>query len=200
MATSVPTSAQRPDIVLVDSDAMISCYTPVLAEHFRINGTPRAVVAGEYIRRSSPALVVTEIDLEDGSGVDLCRTAKALPVPATVLVTTEDPNRVPAALAAGCDGVLLKPFAPNLLMARMGRLMRERSNQIRLAAARSMHKSAHLGERIQLLRTGTNRVWPSTHCPYCGHAGVTSFDYAAMRRAWYACLECRKAWMAKRQE
>jgi DNA-binding response OmpR family regulator len=157
-------------------------------------------VATEYIRRVSPSIVVTELALDNGSGLEVCSTAKSLKVPATVLVTTTDPSPVPEALRAGCDGVLLKPFAPNLLVARVSRLLRDRSTQIRLQAARSLGKSAHLSERIDLLRTGTNRKWPNTHCPYCAHAGVTSFDFASMRRAWYACLECRKAWMAKRQE
>ena len=190
----------RPEVLLVDSEGETTRYTSYINEHYRVTATSRAATATEFIRRTMPALVVTNIRLEDGSGVDLCQTAKALSVPATVLVTAEQPDAVPDALSAGCDGVLLKPFAPNLLVARVGRLLRERSAQLRLAAARSMSKSGHLSDRIQLLRTGTNRVWPNTHCPYCDHGGVTSFDFASMRRAWYACLSCRKVWIAKRQE
>jgi DNA-binding response OmpR family regulator len=202
MATPLPVASlgPRPDVLLVDRDIVVSRYSTLLADQFRVNSTANASVAAEYVRRSAPALVVTEIELEDGSGVDVCRTAKALPVPATVLVTTEDPTRVPAALTAGCDGVLLKPFAPNLLMSRLNRLLRERSTQLRIAAARSLNKSAHVSDRIDLIRMGTNRTWLTTHCPYCSHAGVTSFDFASMRRAWYACLQCQKVWMAKRQE
>jgi DNA-binding response OmpR family regulator len=194
------TVALRPSVLFVDGDAVVAQYAPILNEQFRFSATPRAMVAAEYIRRSSPDLVITELALPDGTGADVCRMAKALSTPATVLVTSADTEHVPDALAAGCDGVLLKPFAPNLLMARLSRLLRERSTQLRLAAARSLNKSAHLSERINLLKSGTNRTWPSTHCPYCSHAGVTSFDFASMRRAWYACLECRKVWMAKRQE
>jgi DNA-binding response OmpR family regulator len=190
----------RTDVLLVDSDAETSRYSAYMNEHYRITATSRAATAADFIRRSGPALVVTDLTLEDGSGVGVCRAGKALPVPATVLVTTTQPEAVPDALRAGCDGVLLKPFAPNLLVGRVGRLLRERSAQLRLAAARSMSKSGHLTERIQLMKSGTNRVWPNTHCPYCENSGVTSFDFASMRRAWYACLECGKVWMAKRQE
>jgi DNA-binding response OmpR family regulator len=195
------TISPDPDVNLlfVDTDDAIGAYRSHLGQ-FRLDSTSRVAVATELIRRTSPALVITELELEDGTGVEVCRTAKALRVPATVLVTTAHTGAVPDALATGCDGVLLKPFAPNLLVARIGRLLRDRSNRVRLAAARAMHKSAHLAERMELLRGGTNRVWPDTHCPYCGHAGATSFDFASMRRAWYACLECRKVWMAKRRE
>jgi DNA-binding response OmpR family regulator len=189
------------DVLVVDAPEIAATYAQLFdANVYRVNSTPNATVATEYIRRMSPAIVVTELALANGSGLDVCSTAKLLKLPATVLVTTADPTPVPEALAAGCDGVLLKPFAPNLLIARVSRLLRERSTQIRLQAARSLGKSAHLSERIDLLRSGTNRKWPNTHCPYCGHAGVTSFDFASMRRAWYACLDCRHVWMAKRQE
>lgn len=198
--SALSVASTRTDVLLVDSDAVIAEYSSFLNNTFRLNTTPRASVAVEYIRRSSPALVVTELALDEGTGVDVCRAAKSLPSPATVLVTSTDPELVPDALAAGCDGVLLKPFPPNLLVARVGRLLRERSTRLRLQVARSMGKSAHLSERIDLMRTGTNRLWPNTHCPYCSHNGVVSFDYASMRRTWYACLECRGVWMAKRQE
>lgn len=198
-STSAPPTLSH--ALIVDGAPITATYVPLFDEQrFRISATSHVQVAIEYVRRTSPSIVVTELALEDGSGVDLCSAAKSLRVPATVLVTTSDPAAVPDALAAGCDGVLLKPFAPNLLVARVGRLLRDRSTRIRLQAARSIGKSSHLSERIDLLKTGTNRRWPNTHCPYCSHAGVTSFDFASLRRAWYACLECRKVWLAKRQE
>jgi DNA-binding response OmpR family regulator len=199
MALAAPLPA-RPDILLVDSQSIISKFTPALAATYRINSTPHTSVALEYIRRSLPSLVITEVELEDGSGVEVCKVAKAIGGASTVLVTASGPDTIPDALVAGCDGVLLKPFSTNLLITRVSRLLRERSNQLRLNSARTLGKSAHLSERIEQMRTGTNQVWPNAHCPYCRHGGVTSFDFASMRRAWYACLSCRKVWLAKRQE
>jgi DNA-binding response OmpR family regulator len=200
MVVTAAASLLSVDVLLVEAQPIIEKFTPVLAATHRVNSTTHASVALEYIRRSSPALVVTNVTLADGSGIEVCKAAKALPTASTVLVTPTDPDQVPDALGAGCDGVLLKPFAPSLLVTRVSRLLRERSNQLRMKAARSMGKSAHLSERIDLLRVGTNQVWPNAHCPYCQHGGVTSFDYASMRRAWYACLECRRVWLAKRQD
>ncbi len=188
-------------ILIVDEDPVTSGYVPLFnSGEFRVSVTPHVKVALEFMRRAAPALVVSDLALDNGPGMNVCAAAKALPVPATVLVTTTEPTLVPEALAAGCDGVLLKPFAPNLLIARISRLLRDRSTQLRLQAARTLGKSAHLSERIDLLKSGTNRTWPNAQCPYCSHAGVTSFDFASMRRAWYACLACRKVWIAKRQE
>lgn len=193
--------SQLSDILIVDGETVTASYVPLFdTTEFRVSATPHVAVAREYLRRAAPSLVVTELSLNDGSGVDICSTAKKLSLPATVLVTTKEPALVPDALVAGCDGVLLKPFAPNLLITRIARLLRDRSNQLRLQAARRAGKSVHPSERIDVLESGTNRKWPNFQCRYCSHNGVTSFDYASQRRAWYACLACRKVWMAKRQE
>jgi DNA-binding response OmpR family regulator len=202
LSTGVSKVASPPEVLLVDRDTVTKDYAPSLTERYRLTTVASAGAALAHLVRSSPTLVATELDLGDGDGTgeDICRRAKALSVPATVLVMTRQVERVPAALAAGCDGVLLKPFAPNLLHARMGRLLRGRALELQLRTQRLVAKSAHLLERRELLAAATNQVWPSTHCPYCQHLGVTSFDFASHRRAWYACLTCQKVWMAKRQE
>jgi len=203
MANAAALSVVTPphNILIVDEDAVTSRYGPLFnSDNFRVSVTPHVKVALEFMRRTAPALLVSDLALDREPGGNVYAAAKALMVPATVLVTTTEPTLVPDALAAGCDGVLLKPFAPNLLITRISRLLRDRSNQLRLQSARSLGKSAHLSERIDLFKSGTNRTWPNAECPYCSHAGVTSFDYASMRRAWYACLACRKVWIAKRQE
>ena len=200
-ATATALSSLPLNLLIVDANSAAAEYPSLFnPNEFRVNVTPHVPVALEYMKRTLPPLVVTELALEDGSGLTVCSAAKALAVPATVLVTTTDPTAVPDALLAGCDGVLLKPFPPNLLIARISRLLRERSHQLRLQAARTLGRASHLSERVDLLKAGTNRTWPSTQCPYCAHAGVVSFDYASMRRAWYACLDCRKVWIARLRE
>ena len=177
-------------------------YGSGLREKFRVTHATTLDAALRAIERTPPAIVVTELALPgagDG-GTAICRAAKQLSVPATILVTTIDVDHVPDAILAGCDAVLLKPFAPNLLFARVGRLVRARSTELRYRAVRQRAKSQHLQERSDLLLAGTNQQWPNTHCPYCMHQGVMSFEFTSYRRAWYACLDCRKVWLAKRQQ
>ena len=190
----------KPEMLFVDTDQVSAQYLPVLRDQFRVTSTYTASAALQTLMRTSPAMVVTELDLSDGAGEEICRRAKQLRTPATVLVMTPTAERVPGALNAGCDGVLLKPFAPNLLYARIGRLLRARSLELRLRAHRQQAKSLHLTERSELLAARTNVEWPNTSCPYCAHQGVTSFEFASHRRAWYACLSCQKVWIARRQE
>jgi DNA-binding response OmpR family regulator len=188
------------EILFVDASDNVAPYLGALRDKYRVTTAVTGESALQHLSRVKPSLVVTDLNVSEVSGVEVCRAAKSLdPIPA-VLVTTDTVELVPDVLQAGCDGVLLKPFAPNLLYARIGRLLRARSEVLRMRAHRQWAKAVHLSERSALLQAGTNRVWPEMHCPYCDHEGATSFEFASHRRAWYACMACKKVWMAKRQE
>jgi DNA-binding response OmpR family regulator len=173
------------DVLLVDSELTTAKIAPTLRSSYRVVVSSSVATARAFLGRNGVAVIVTDLDLLDGAAIDLCREAKALPKPPSVLVTTAQVERVPDALEARCDGVLLKPFAPNLLVARIGRLMRARTQ--------------HSGRPNSML-SGTNRFWPKTGCAYCETQGVTSFEFASHRRSWYACSKCKKVWLGKRQE
>ena len=185
------------DLLVVDADWAVSTCLPVLQQRHHVTLVVGARAALTALERMTPAMVITELNLSDGCGEEICRRAKQLTTAPSVLVTTSSVERVPDALVAGCDGVLLKPFAPNLLYARMGRLLRARSMEIRMRGLQQMAKSAHLTERAARSSIGTNQMWPSTHCPYCAHTGIVNFDHAMHRREWFACLACQKVWIAR---
>jgi hypothetical protein len=109
-------------------------------------------------------------------------------------------ERVAPAIKAGCDAVLVKPVAPNLVIGRIGRLLRAQSTTIRSNVARQLAKSAHLLERGRLLRQGTNVIWADMACPHCRALRVTSFDYSGYRQMWCACLDCDHVWLTSRRE
>ena len=200
LPTVSPSPPPLPELLFVDTEIAAAKYLPQLSEQYRVTTSSKAAGALHLLGRTAPALVVCELDLSDGPGEEICKRAKTLVTPATVLVTTSQAERVPHALVAGCDAVLLKPFAPNLLYARLGRLLRARSIDLRMRAHRQQAMVAHPKEQVELLAAKTNREWPNTHCQYCQHRGVTSFEFTSHRRSWYACLSCNKVWIAHRQE
>jgi CheY-like chemotaxis protein len=189
---------QLRQILLVATDATICQYENTSVDNFRIALVTSCDAARRLISQSAPMALITELVLPDGAGADLCRAAKALPCPPMVLVVTGDKALVPDAIDAGCDGVLLKPFCPNLLFARLGRLLRARADmpQVGEMARRFRHRSG--SSRSQ--QGTTNEYWPDVACPHCHHQGVTSFDFASHRQAWYACLTCRTVWMDRRHD
>lgn len=187
-------AADRVSILLVDPDA--ERYLPSLRSRFEVSAVSSEEQAMRALRAFQPTLVVTELALSDGDGVSVCRRSKAFPVnPPAVLVTTAVPERVPDALLEGCDAILLKPFAPNLLHTRIGRLLRQRVNALQNRAMRQRAGGTYLIEHSHLALAGTNVVCRYSACPSCGQSGVINFDSAGLRRMWYACLPCRKVWL-----
>lgn len=72
-----------------------------------------------------PDVLVVDVDLPDGDGRDVCRRLRDLGVATPVLFTGDDPDVASrrAALAAGGDDYLVKPFALAELLVRIGGLV-----------------------------------------------------------------------------
>ena len=201
LGSTVPDDSARPTLLWVDTEQAIAPYAEVLAGEFHVStrGGPHTGI--EFLRRMAtpPDFVVTDVGFADGLGYEICRVAKELSVPSTVLVTASAAEQVPDALVAGCDSVLLKPFAPNLLLSRLARLKRARGD-LRAMSTVVVAKSHHLRERSQEVTSRIFREWPDSECPHCGHKGATCFEYSSHRRAWYACVACKKVWLSRRRE
>ena len=101
-----PVSLVHPaELLLVDASASAATYAAMLRASYRVATTESPEVAKQFLHRHTPTVVVTELELPGADGVDICREAKKLTMPPPVLVTTSIAERVPDALAAGCDGV-----------------------------------------------------------------------------------------------
>ena len=183
-----PTAAAqevRPGLLLAVAPTDVDRFLIQRFTRTTVQNTAEALRAMERIR---PRVVVVDLDLPQFDAGVIC--ASALQGGYTsVLTLTGSPERAPAGLKAGCHGVLLKPFAPNLAASRLGRLMRE--SLLTPAARRSA---------AVLLQQGTNRTWPDTACPKCGQLGAVSFEFSSYRRMWYACPKCDGVWLGPRQE
>jgi len=219
-STAAPTIHH--EVLLIEAEPRAAEYAAVLRQTYRVVSTANGDVARQYLVKGAPSLVVADMD-GMAEAADIIRTAKKPLTPATVLVIATDVERIPELLQAGCDAVLLRPFAPNLLYARIGRLLRARTEQQRLRTRQDHIPSRHIpgngdghvpgngdghipgngdgrGDGDPSLAATTNRVWANVACPSCQQNGVVSFEFASHRRAWYACLGCKGVWMAKRRE
>ena len=189
-----------PTLLWVDTDRATTTCRDVLAAQFRVSSPGAAHTAVEFLRRTTtpPDFVATEVAFADGLGYEICRLAKGLAIPSTVLVMTSVVELVPDAIAAGCDAVLLKPFPPNLLLSRLARLKRARVDGVHARASRALARSRQLRDLVQQM---TARIFQDSRdgrCPRCSHEGAVCFEYSSHRRAWYACLACKKVWLARR--
>jgi DNA-binding response OmpR family regulator len=172
---------QQPTLLVLAPAADIERYTSAA---FLCQAASSAAEAIGRLGRDLPTVLLVDWETEIAAS-DVCVAATDR---TSILGLLGAPEQAPAALRAGCHGLLLKPIIPNLLAARLGRLARERVNFPGAA------RQSPIGDR------GTNRLWSQTSCPTCRTSGAISFDFSSRRRAWYACLACDAVWLGPRQE
>jgi CheY-like chemotaxis protein len=187
------------ELLLLDPDPLVKTHVSRLAHFFRVTAATSVGSAVEYLRRTPRTcqFVISDVRVNGEDTFDVFRAAKAVSLAPTILVTTADVERVPDALLSGGDAVLLKPFAPNLLFSRLGRLKQERATMLARSRTLASQKEHLLRERTTAALVGKLGIpLPYDHCPHCNAAPITSFDFVSHRRAWYACLSCKKVWIA----
>jgi DNA-binding response OmpR family regulator len=80
---------------------------------------------GDALSRADPDVVLLDLGLPDGDGVDICRRLRRRSGVAIIVVTArgEEPERV-LALDAGADDYMVKPFGLAELLARIRAVLR----------------------------------------------------------------------------
>jgi DNA-binding response OmpR family regulator len=179
--------ADHPQLLFVSAEHSAD-HLAALRSHFDVTTATSEPGAVHDVLARRPPFVLIDLALRDAEGI--VRAAKTLSPPAIVLVITDAPERVPDALRAGCDGVLLAPLTANLLCARLGRLKRDAEIRVTLGRARAAAAPS----------SGTNRIWPELPCPQCHEVGIVGFDHTSYRRMWYACTRCGHVWIDRRRE
>jgi hypothetical protein len=171
--------AARRTALLIDSDAseIERAVLPMLFTTLTARTSNEGLI---HLRRAAPELLVLPLEPGDRDACALCRAAKEGQSPPAILVLADDVVAAPAAISAGCDSILIRPFPPNLLVTRLARLF-----------PRTLPPDGSAISRF----APTHRRW-SSPCPACGRPGVVSFDAASLRRWWCACTACHHVWMS----
>jgi DNA-binding response OmpR family regulator len=98
----------------------------LLARHdYRVWAAPDAVTALERTHEVDPDVVLLELSLPGPDGVELCAELRRITDAYIVVVSVRrsDPDKV-AALSAGADDYLTKPYSPDELVARLRAMLR----------------------------------------------------------------------------
>jgi two-component system, NtrC family, response regulator HydG len=106
-------------LVVDDESDFLATYERLLRRegHEVVMTTSRAAALAA-VDREHPHLVISDLRLPDGDGLDVVRAARAVVDPPTVIVVTGYPSDETrrAALAAGATTFLAKPFAAAALL------------------------------------------------------------------------------------
>jgi two-component system response regulator RegX3 len=119
--------SQRPTILLVEDERAI---TEPLAEALEREGfvpslAGTAAEAMEKAAAAAPDLVLLDIGLPDGSGLDVCRELRRRSEVPIIMLTARgaESDRV-AGLELGADDYIVKPFSAREVMARVRAVLR----------------------------------------------------------------------------
>jgi two-component system response regulator QseB len=119
--------ARRRLLLIEDSEALAASLAQGLEEEgFAVTHATTAAAARAELTGNPSGIALVDLGLPDGDGVDLLRWVRRTGLQLPVLVLTARdaiPSRV-AALDAGADDYLIKPFAFEELVARIRALLR----------------------------------------------------------------------------
>ncbi|HEX2016310.1 MAG TPA: response regulator [Solirubrobacteraceae bacterium] len=132
------------NVLAVDDDpAVLEALRTVLGSGgLEVHGCTRAADFAAALDRVRPDLVILDLQMPDGDGLELCRGMRADPrweaLPVLVLTASNDPETVQRVFQAGADDFVPKPFVGPELVARI-------SNRLdRLRLYRALAETDHL--------------------------------------------------------
>ena len=118
-------------ILCVEDNVQVQIFNKQLleAEGFTVKLAMTLTEAREELAREMPGLIILDIHLPDGNGLDFLRELrKTSNVPVIALTNDNEENDLVVGLASGCDDYLPKPYTFPVLLARIDALMRRASN------------------------------------------------------------------------
>jgi DNA-binding response OmpR family regulator len=144
-------------VLVVENEAPVRAFLEqqLTDDGFDVLSAARAGEALELVETASPALVLLDAVLPDGSGFELCsRLREGGPgrgwdrdVPVIIVSSRADPVDRVRGFARGCDDYVVKPFVYDELLARMRAVLR-RSNGPRHARLAVRDLEIDLASRV----------------------------------------------------
>lgn len=102
---------------------------------YELRDTMTLAQARAAVRNALPSLILLDVRLPDGNGLDLARELKASPATAGIPVLAVSASVLPSeranALKAGCDAFLAKPLRPAELLAMVRVLLNPAGGGVR---------------------------------------------------------------------
>ena len=157
-------------VLVIDDEAPIRRFLRIALEA-EGHGVIEAATAREgiaAIARETPALVILDLGLPDADGLSVLAEIRGWSaVPVIVLSVRSDEAGKVAALDAGAQDYVVKPFGVKELLARIRSLLRDRGGpaapsvievgDLRIDAA--AHAVSHAGQQIHLTRREFDLLW-----------------------------------------
>jgi two-component system KDP operon response regulator KdpE len=125
-------TAGRPRVLVCDDEVQVLRGLKIVLREagFDVATTATAEAALDAAALRPPDAAIVDLMLPDGDGIDVCRRLRAWSrMPILVLSAIGDEDQKVAALEAGADDYVTKPFGPRELVARLHAVLRRAGNE-----------------------------------------------------------------------
>ena len=185
-------TAQR-TILVVEDETSIATFVAAYLRNagYAVKTAATAQAAVIELAADAPALVVLDLNLPDGDGVELCRRIrKTSDVPILMLTARDDDIDKIIGLEVGADDYMTKPFNPRELVARVKSVLRRAAPERRKSEADEIRhgdltinagkREVHVGEEeIRLAPKEFDLLWE-----LLDHRGIVLTRDQLLERVW----------------
>ena len=143
-------------ILVVEDETSIASFVAAYLKNagYAVRTAATAQAAAGELAQEAPALVILDLNLPDGDGVELCRRIrKSSDVPILMLTARDEDVDKIIGLEVGADDYMTKPFNPRELVARVKSVLR------RAAPERRRAESAELRHGDLVINAGKREVY-----------------------------------------
>jgi DNA-binding response OmpR family regulator len=185
-------TAQR-TILVVEDETSIATFVAAYLRNagYAVTTASTAQQALAALVANAPALIVLDLNLPDGDGVELCRRIrKTSDVPILMLTARDDDIDKIIGLEVGADDYMTKPFNPRELVARVKSVLRRAAPEHRKSEADEIRhgdltinagkREVHVGEEeIRLAPKEFDLLWE-----LLDHRGIVLTRDQLLERVW----------------
>ncbi len=119
---NLTTTEKKCAFVVEDDDALRKLYTYLLqGEAFEVKACANIASFNHNLKVNRPSIIIMDLSLPDGNGLDLCRQLKENPETAKIPIIILSGHSELARVTKGCkaEAVLTKPFDLDDFLARI---------------------------------------------------------------------------------
>ena len=180
-------------ILVIEDETSIASFIAAYLRNagYVVKTAATAQAALLQLAAESPALVILDLNLPDGDGVELCRRIrKTSDVPILMLTARDDDIDKIIGLEVGADDYMTKPFNPRELVARVKSILRRAAPERRRNESDEMQhgdlsinagkREVHVGdEEIRLAPKEFDLLWE-----LLDHRGIVLTRDQLLERVW----------------
>jgi len=128
-----PLVTDKQSMLVVDDDIPMRSYIAKLfRSHFTVHEAGTADEGFAMVKKLSPDIVISDIQMDGMSGIEFCKKVKEEPgtshIPVILLTGATSKELKIEGVENGADDYIVKPFEKELLTARVANLLQSRSN------------------------------------------------------------------------